>query len=279
MLKSVLSLCFFFLMNLSLQAQLDSYKYIVVPKKFDGFKYENQFRTSTQIKFLFSQNGYKAIYEDQIPTDLAQDPCKAVRVLLIDDSSLLATKVRLGLQDCNGVVVYESEEGKSKSKEYEIAYREAINGAFHDLEELPYSYIPPEAVMKSLEAQKDVTPTQAESSDITDTKSSAAMEAVSSDASAVNPAMKEAAISGTAVQIETSTGEEIWYAQATDNGYQLVDSTPKIRMKLVKTAQKDTFIATVDDQSMGMVYKKDGQWWHEYFKDGKTEGRPLNLTF
>lgn len=279
MFKSVLSLCFFFLMNLSLQAQLDSYKYIVVPKKFDGFKYENQFRTSTQIKFLFSQNGYKAIYEDQIPTDLAQDPCKAVRVLLIDDSSLLATKVRLGLQDCNGVVVYESEEGKSKSKEYEIAYREAINGAFHDLEELPYSYIPPEAVMKSLEAQKDVTPTQAESSDITDTKSSAAMEAVSSDASAVNPAMKEAAISGTAVQIETSTGEEIWYAQATDNGYQLVDSTPKIRMKLVKTAQKDTFIATVDDQAMGMVYKKDGQWWHEYFKDGKTEVRPLKLKF
>lgn len=279
MLKSVLSLCFFFLMNLSLQAQLDSYKYIVVPKKFDGFKYENQFRTSTQIKFLFSQNGYKAIYEDQIPTDLAQDPCKAVRVLLIDDSSLLATKVRLGLQDCNGVVVYESEEGKSKSKEYEIAYREAINGAFHDLEELPYSYIPPEAVMKSLEAQKDVTPTQAESSDITDTKSSAAMEAVSSDASAVNPAMKEAAISGTAVQIETSAGEEIWYAQATDNGYQLVDSTPKIRMKLVKTAQKDTFIATVDDQAMGMVYKKDGQWWHEYFKDGKTEVRPLKLKF
>ena len=279
MLKSVLSLCFFFLMNLSLQAQLDSYKYIVVPKKFDGFKYENQFRTSTQIKFLFSQNGYKAIYEDQIPTDLAQDPCKAVRVLLIDDSSLLATKVRLGLQDCNGVVVYESEEGKSKSKEYEIAYREAINGAFHDLEELPYSYIPPEAVMKSLEAQKDVTPIQAESSDITDTKSSAAMEAVSSDASAVNPAMKEAAISGTAVQIETSAGEEIWYAQATDNGYQLVDSTPKIRMKLVKTAQKDTFIATVDDQAMGMVYKKDGQWWHEFFKDGKTEVRPLKLKF
>lgn len=279
MFKSVLSLCFFFLMNLSLQAQLDSYKYIVVPKKFDGFKYENQFRTSTQIKFLFSQNGYKAIYEDQIPTDLAQDPCKAVRVLLIDDSSLLATKVRLGLQDCNGVVVYESEEGKSKSKEYEIAYREAINGAFHDLEELPYSYIPPEAVIKSLEAQKDVTPTQAESSDITDTKSSAAMEAVSSDASAVNPAMKEAAISGTAVQIETSAGEEIWYAQATDNGYQLVDSTPKIRMKLVKTAQKDTFIATVDDQAMGMVYKKDGQWWHEYFKDGKTEVRPLKLKF
>ena len=265
MLKSVLSLCFFFLMNLSLQAQLDSYKYIIIPKKFDGFKYENQFRTSTQIKFLFSQNGYTAIYEDQIPTDLAQDPCKAVRVLLIDDSSLLATKIRLGLQDCNGVVVYESEEGKSKSKEYELAYREAINGAFHDLKELPYSYIPPEAVMESLAAQKDMPPAQAASSDITDNTGSANAQ--------------EAAISGTAVQLETSAGEEIWYAQATDNGYQLVDSTPKIRMKLVKTAQKDTFIATVDGQSMGMVYKKDGEWWHEFFKDGKTEVRPLKLKF
>ncbi|MGB5403893.1 MAG: hypothetical protein WBN13_07950, partial [Robiginitalea sp.] len=145
MLKSVFSLSFVLLLNLSVQAQLDSYKYIIVPKKFDGFKYDNQFRTSTQIKFLFSQNGYTAIYEDQIPPDLAQDPCKGVRVLLIDNSSLLATKVRLGLRDCNGAVVYESGEGKSKSKEYELAYKEAINGAFHDLKALPYSYIPPEA--------------------------------------------------------------------------------------------------------------------------------------
>ena len=50
-------------------------------------------------------------------------------------------------------------------------------------------------------------------------------------------------------------------------------------MKLVKTAQKDTFIATVDDEAMGMVYKKEGQWWHEFFKDGKTEVRPLKLKF
>ncbi len=263
MLKTVLSLSFVLLLNLSVRAQLDSYKYIIVPKKFDGFKYENQFRTSTQIKFLFSESGYTAIYDDQIPPDLAQDRCKGVRVVLIDDSSLLATKVRLGLRDCNGAVVYESGEGKSKSKEYELAYKEAINGAFQDLKALPYSYIPPEAVIGSLAVQKDEAPTR---------------EAVPSEASGRESAAQEA-IPGTAVRLETSAGEEIWYAQATDNGYQLVDSTPKIRMKLVKTAQKDTFIATVDNQAMGMVYKKDGQWWHEFFKDGKTEVRPLQLKF
>ena len=309
MLKSVLSFGFVILLNVTVQAQLDSYKYVVVPKKFDGFKYENQFRTSTQIKFLFSQNGYTAIYEDQIPPDMAGDPCKAVRVMLIDDSSLLATKVRLGLRDCNGAVVYETGEGKSKVKEYELAYREAINGAFKDLEELPYSYIPPEAVLESLAAQKDMATTPAASSEILENEG-VAEQGVASDVSEVNPVRKEAEmaataavttaaspmaatpinaskeaqqdaapVSGTAVSLETAAGEEIWYAQETANGYQLVDSTPKIRMKLVKTAQKDTFIATVDDEAMGMVYKKEGQWWHEFFKDGKTEVRPLKLKF
>ena len=309
MLKSVLSFGFVILLNLTVQAQLDSYKYVIVPKKFDGFKYENQFRTSTLIKFLFSQNGYTAIYEDQIPADMAGDPCKAVRVMLIDDSSLLATKVRLGLRDCNGAVVYETGEGKSKVKEYELAYREAINGAFKDLEELPYSYIPPEAVLESLAAQKDMATTPAASSEILENEG-VAEQGVASDVSEVNPVRKEAEmaataavtaaaspmaatpinaskeaqqdaapVSGTAVSLETAAGEEIWYAQETANGYQLVDSTPKIRMKLVKTAQKDTFIATVDDEAMGMVYKKEGQWWHEFFKDGKTEVRPLKLKF
>lgn len=308
MLKSVLSFGFAILLNLSVQAQLDSYKYVVVPKKFDGFKYENQFRTSTQIKFLFSQNGYTAIYEDQIPPDLAGDPCKAVRVMLIDDSSLLATKVRLGLRDCNGAVVYESGEGKSKIKEYELAYREAINGAFQDLKELPYSYIPPEAVIESLAAQKDMATTPTTSGEIREGEN-AAQEGVAFEVSEGNPVREEAEmaatvavaaasptgatvqdaskdaqedaapVSGTAVSLETAAGEEIWYAQETANGYQLVDSTPKIRMKLVKTAQKDTFIATVDDESMGMVYKKEGQWWHEFFKDGKTEVRQLKLKF
>jgi hypothetical protein len=313
MLKTVLSFGFIILMNLAIQAQLDSYKYIVVPKKFDGFKYENQFRTSTQIKHLFTQNGFNVIYEDQISPDLAENPCLGVRVVLLDDSSLLATRVRLGLKDCNGVVVYETEEGKSKSKEYEFAYREAIDGAFKSLEGFPYSYIPPEAatgavatnqtasqvspsVSSEVATANEVTAQQGALSELS-AASEVASEAADSGSEVLTPvaagtaaiataviakpsdAEEEVAPSGTAVQVQTDAGTEIWYAQAIDNGYQLVDSTPKIRMKLLKTEQKDTFIATVDGEALGMVYKKDGQWWHEYFKEGKTEVRALNLKF
>ncbi len=52
------------------QSQLNEYKYIIVPKKFDGFKNENQYQTSTAIKYYFVQQGFNAVYEDALPQDL-----------------------------------------------------------------------------------------------------------------------------------------------------------------------------------------------------------------
>lgn len=302
MLKFAFSLSLLILFILPGQAQLNSYKYIIVPKKFDGFKKENQFRTSTQIKHLFTQNGFTAIYDDQYPPDLAQNPCLGLRVLFIDNSSLLATRVKLGLRDCNGVTVYESAEGKSKSKEYEMAFRESINEAFYSFTELGYAYTLSKAsAMDDSPAQPEgisPAPKSGETTTSEMTKAvaevpeaevagqqaprdleAASKEVIPQNATAAEEGVLAVSAGGIAVGVQGESGEELWYAQPVDNGFQLVDSTPKIRMKLLKTAQKDTFIATVDDAPMGMVYKKDGQWWHEFFKDGKTNIQPLNLKF
>ena len=45
------------------------------------------------------------------------------------------------------------------------------------------------------------------------------------------------------------------YAQELPNGYQLVDSTPKIRMKIEKTSMPDFYLAKAGDTS-GVVFKK-----------------------
>ena len=297
--KILFCLGFFFLVVLPGQAQLNGYKYIVVPKKFDGFKKENQFRTSTQIKHLFSSNGFTALYDDQIPPDLAKNPCLGLRVLLLDKSSLLATKVTLGLRDCNGVTVYESAEGRSKSKEYESAFRQAINEAFYSFTELGYAYklteavdadsIPNVPVAAAPAAVTSIEDTQIvlDSTEITSPMNAemAAVASMSDSETEVVPSETQtatlgaAAATGLAVGIQDAPVEELWYAQPIENGYQLVDKTPKVRMILVKTAQEDTFIATVEGSPMGMVYKKDGQWWHEFFRNGKTEKTPLQLKF
>jgi hypothetical protein len=50
-------------------------------------------------------------------------------------------------------------------------------------------------------------------------------------------------------------------------------------MRLVTTTQENTFIAMVDEAPMGMVYMKDGQWWHEFYEKGKVQSRRLNIKF
>jgi len=263
--KSLTSLLIILFVQLG-HAQLDRYKYIVVPLQFEGFKKENQFRTSTLIKYLFTQEGFNVVYDDQIPSDLATKPCSGLKVRIVDNSSLFLTKIKLALEDCYGQVVFETPEGTSKLKEFEPAYREAIEGAFAILVGTGYAYNPSEAP-----AEDGPPPTQAE-------------RLLNPPAGKAEPAAVEAAAATVAVEKATTAennaeASEIWYAQPVDNGFQLVDSSPKVQMKLVKTTQENTYIAMVDDAPMGMVYQKEGQWWHEYYEEGKVQLRKLRIKF
>lgn len=265
--KTLIILLLLFMVR-SAEAQLDGYKYFVVPLQFDGFKNVNQFRTSTLIKHLFTENGFPAVYDDAIPPELASKPCQGLRVGLIDQSTLLNTKVILALKDCYGQTVFETMEGKSKSKDYEIAYREAISEAFVVLAAQGYSYDP--------EALKDKDAQAAPVAVGTVTASNPGIVEQPKDAAV---AAEVAAVGAVAESAAAEEVAETWYAQPIENGYQLVDSSPAIRMKLVKTSQEDTFIAMVDDAPMGMVYKKDGAWWHEFYQDGKATLRKLQIRF
>jgi len=264
--KPLISLLLIFFVQLG-HAQLDRYKYIVVPLQFEGFKMENQFRTSTLIKYLFTQEGFNVVYDDKIPGDLATKPCSGLKVRLVDNSSMLATRVKLALEDCYGQVVFETPEGKSKLKEFEPAYREAIEGAFTVLVGTGYSYNPSET-------RDDVgpppPPTQAER--LLNPPPGKAEPAAVGAAAAV-------AVEKAATTEADAEAPELWYAQPVDNGFQLVDSGPKVQMKLVKTTQEHTFIAMVNDAPMGMVYQKEGQWWHEYYEEGKVQLRKLRIKF
>ena len=252
--------------------QLNKYKYIVVPTKFDVFKKENQFQTSTLIKYLLTNEGYNAVYNNALPIDLMGNPCLALRTNLVDNSSLFSTKVKLSLVDCNGVVIFETQEGSTRVKEYKQAYKEAISEAFGSLRGLNYTYEPKENEKASetvtISFENDIRSLEGDSNN----NASGVAEKKESDPSKeqmVRPQIQELK--------EGSSGKDVLYAQPIEGGYQLVDATPKIVYVLKATSAPDIFLITKDGKN-GVIFKDEGKWYVEMDEKG-SKAKELNIKF
>ena len=76
---------------------------------------------------------------------------------------------------------------------------------------------------------------------------------------------------------EVSSGE-IWYAQPIQNGFQVVNSEPKVVLKLYKTSVDTVFIG-VKDTIQGVVLQRENQWFFEYYKNEVLVSEILKLKF
>lgn len=295
--KSIfLSICLITSFIVQAQSQFDDYKYIVVPEKFDGFKKENQHRTSTLVKYLFTKRGFITVYEDNMPADLNSDRCLGLYANLIDASSMFTTKAALILKDCSGKEVFITQQGKSKQKEYITAYSEVLREAFGSFDAINYSYKPKKVSNKeetpitvsfkndikkldekpkldtyqdpmikqeaTLENQsyKDVTPVASDIKKAADTKKEMVEQKITESTSS------------------QSSAKWVLYAQEIPNGYQLVDSTPKIRLKLHKSSLPNVYMAKGEGKD-GVVYYKNEQWFFEYYEDGELVTEELKIKF
>ena len=138
-------LAFFIISSTFAQSNLNNYKYVIVPKKFEFLKEANQYRLNELTEFLFNKYGFQALMEgDSYPDDLLKNRCLALKSNLIKDSGLFKTKISVELKDCNDQVVYTSEVGESREKDYEKAYNEAVRNAFKSFETVNYQYVPKE---------------------------------------------------------------------------------------------------------------------------------------
>ena len=140
--------------NLYAQNELNPYKYIIVPKKFEFLKEENQYRVNSFTKYLFDQEGYQVFYDDDdFPEDLKSDPCLGLTAYVLDESSSFTTKIFLVLENCGHDVVFKSIEGRSKMKEYNKTYIDALKKCFVSVKELEYVYEPNPLAENSMTAQ------------------------------------------------------------------------------------------------------------------------------
>ncbi|MEM9364194.1 MAG: hypothetical protein AAGA43_16250 [Bacteroidota bacterium] len=303
--KYILSLTFTLVMGFNAFAQFNEYKYIIVPKKFDSFRKENMHQTSTNIKFLLTQKGFNAVYDDAMPEDLFNNRCLGLIVNLQDDSSFFTTKVSLVFKDCRSVEVFRTVEGKSKLKEFRPAYSQAIRAAFVSFDGMDYTYQPKDGKkespkeetlvlnfkndVKTLDEEpkevileqkatteeqvyKAIKPEPPTLNKVTDTTSytEGTKVVLEQEATTVNQTYK-------AIEVKPAVST-LLYAQPTPNGFQLVDSAPQIRYKLVETSVKDFYLVYDGDKS-GVVFQKDGKWRLEYVENGVKMVEELNIKF
>ncbi len=252
-------------------AQLNNYKYIVVPKKFDAFKEANEYQTSTLIKHYFTENGFNVVYDDALPIDLAGNRCTGLVADVIDESGMFSTKVFISLKDCQNKEVFRSVEGISKIKEFGPAYKDAIQKAFISFAGMNYTYTPSEATA----AKTDDTVTLSYKNDVKFVEPTVTATVVEQKATPEEQVYKSMEPKPTSF---VKGDAEVLYAQPIPIGYQLVDSTPKVVFKLQETSMENVFITEYEGNS-AVVFLKGGQWMLEYTENGKKQQKNLNIKF
>jgi hypothetical protein len=230
---------------------VNDYKAVIVPLKYDFLKSENQYRMATTSKSNLIKAGFQAFYaNEELPVEYSER-CQLLYMDVKKDSGFLVTKLFVEFKDCYGKVIYTSEIGKSKEKDYEAAYRECLNLAFVSINALHYKY-----------SGKTIVPAG---------KTMAVTAAPVAVATTAAPAT-------VAAPVADMTDPNLLYAQPTENGFQLIDKTPKVVMKLLKTSRPDSFIA-IKDGVQGSLNAKDNQWFFEYYQNDKLVSEKVSVKF
>lgn len=137
-----------FFISLNAQKSLSEYAYVLVPQQFDFQRGADQYQVNTLVRHLFREAGFNSIYDVELR---GLPRCDGLYADLILDSNLFLTTMAVVLKDCNNNVVYLSDPGSSKEKEYRKSYHEAIRRAFRNIEILGVRQGDLEAFRESVE--------------------------------------------------------------------------------------------------------------------------------
>ena len=232
----------------SYSQSVNDYKAVIIPVKYDFLKTENQYRLTTMSKFNLNKAGFEAFYSNEaIPSDY-NDRCSLLYMDVVKENAFLMTKLFVTLKDCYGKIIFQSAVGKSKEKQYETAYGEALNYAFESVNELQYKYNGTTKTTMEPEVTKPLTA----------------------------PVVLAQKVVSASVSDEKEM--DLLYAQPTATGFQLIDSSPKVVMKVFKTSSAESFIAFKGDIK-GVLIAKNNQWFFEYYENNKLYSEKIAVKF
>lgn len=250
------------------QKSINHYKYVIVPDSYDFAEGKDRYQLNSLTKFLFNKYGFTAyLSTDSLPEDLFSNRCLA---LYADaeklKGSLFKTEIKVSLKDCYGQQIHETPIGSTREKSFDKAYSQAIRKSMESLEFLNYTYQP---LVKQAESKANVKVTPEKPENSVNSKEE------------LNQTNQPITIADNSKNDHQSKPSEIlekvtYYAQATADGYRIIDDEPKLIMVLLRTAKENTF--NVKDKN-AIVYLEDGFWYFSQISEGKTIKKVLNLKF
>lgn len=268
--KKNIFLLFLLFVNYGFSQTLNDYKGVIIPMKYDFQKSDNQYRLQTITKMNSQKAGFLAYYSNETIQANITDRCSLLYLDVLKDSGFLVTKLYLVFKDCYGTIIYQSPIGKSREKEFEAAYVESLNLAFVSVYDLKYAY----------NGNTNFSP---KSGVVTQSVPVVAAPSVAAPV----PVVPAVAVSVPVVAASTTKSEPIiseknstnlLYAQPTSYGYQLIDSEPKVVMKVYKTSNPASYMAKKGD-IQGALVSKDNQWFFEYYQNDKLVSEKIDVKF
>jgi hypothetical protein len=243
------------------EKKVNNYKYIIVSEKFNAFKERDQYQTSSLTKFLLKKNGFTVILDsEEYPLELQKDPCLGLNANIEDKSTMLKTKVFIELIDCSNKVVFTSNVGESKFKEYKKSFQEAIRNAHKSMVGIKYLALKNE---KKIDAKRH---SEADTSQVTiksENENNIAVLPLENKVEKASPNKDE--------KLTTTL-----YAQPVENGYQLINLKPEVVFLILNTNIKDVFI--IKDKN-GLLYKKEATWVAEFYENGRLSVKKYQIKF
>jgi hypothetical protein len=257
-------LLFSFLSIFSQEENINNYKYIIVPERFEFQKSEDSFQINSLTKFLFNKYGYNVLLSsEQYPEDLSRNKCLALTTRMKENSGMFGKKINFDLANCSNIIVYSSRAGVSKEKDFKRSYHQAIRKAFESLKSVNYNYLVNDNALKS--------PSELE---IVEVENPQTVKVIPEVIQEVIPAVKS--IVKTSPVEEPKKIKSFLIAQDISNGFNLFDNTNKSQYELQETSVKNIYIVKGID---GVLFKSENKWILEYYVDNQFFKKELHIKF
>lgn len=237
----------FIIFEISLYAQTDlnQYKYVSVPDRFDFMKTNDQFQMSSLTQFLLTKKGFTVLESiENYPSDLAANSCLLLDVNVEKIKGFLKTKLEVQFINCKKEMVFRSAIGTSKEKDFKIAYHQAIRAAFDSMEVLNYNYEASAAIDISAPIETSTTVLPKPS-----VQTPSVPVVVASADPVDSPELPKTLIVSTAY------------------GYDITDANGRVLYSIHPTMEEGIFII---DNLPGIAYKRGKRWVREYVLKKKT---------